>query len=81
MRPYLAPVALAISCYLMSKVIATACGATVCNNAVDLLSHVYVACFTLLAIASAGNVSAFAAHMKAIAPMVMGQMVPPSAAK
>jgi atlastin len=71
-EPYLLPIMIAFSAWLLGWFTKVCSGTSVCDNAADLFSHIYVVCIFLMLLAGMGNIKAGFAHVKTIMPLLLG---------
>lgn len=71
-EPYLLPIMIALTAWLLGWFAKACSGASVCDNASELFSHVYVVCIFLMLLAGAGNIGATYKHFSAILPVLLG---------
>mmetsp|Transcript_11887 Transcript_11887/g.14357 ORF Transcript_11887/g.14357 Transcript_11887/m.14357 type:complete len:562 (+) Transcript_11887:92-1777(+) len=71
-EPYLLPIMIALTAWLFGFLTKVCTGASVCDNAAELFSHIYLVCIFLMLLAGIGNIKAGFTHVKTILPLIMG---------
>jgi atlastin len=71
-EPYLLPIMIALTAWLLGWFAKACSGASVCDNAAELFSHVYVVCIFLMLLAGAGNIGSAYNHFSTVLPILMG---------